>query len=200
VWLSQGALLSSPINDGDATLVFSMARGDRDALATLYDRYATVLLAVGMRILGDRREAEDLLHDVFLDSWRRAGDYDAARGSVRTWLILRMRSRALDRRRAVGFARVVSIENTGLVEDREAHGEDVSFVPDRMKLHRALQGLPPEQRRVLELGYFEGLSSSEISVRLEAPIGTIKSRVAAALSKLRAGLSVTQEAVGDASR
>ena len=83
-------------DEDDVALVRAMAGGDRRALAALYDRHASYLLALGLRILKNRGEAEDLLHDVFLEVWRSAGDYDLNRGRVRTWLVIRMRSRALD--------------------------------------------------------------------------------------------------------
>jgi RNA polymerase sigma-70 factor (ECF subfamily) len=175
-------------NEVDAALVRAIAGGDREALAHLYDRFAPSLMAIGSRILCDRREAEDLLHDVFLEVWRLAADYDDQRGSVRGWLLMRMRSRALDRRKAAGFARVVSIEERRAPEEPNASSEDPSLQPDREAVRRALADLPPDQRTVLELGYFEGLSSSEIAARIEAPIGTVKSRVAAALLKLRGAL------------
>jgi RNA polymerase sigma-70 factor (ECF subfamily) len=167
------------------------AAGDRSCLAALYDRYAPALLAIGRRILGDRREAEDLLHDVFLEVWRHAADYDQSRGTVRAWLLMRMRSRALDRRKAAAFAKRADLPAPETIADAvgEQHGgEDPALGADREAVRRALAQLPAEQRQVLELGYFEGLSSSEIAERVRAPIGTVKSRVAAALSKLRAGL------------
>lgn len=170
----------------DATLVSGVAAGDRSCLAGLYDRYAPALLAIGRRILGNRREAEDLLHDVFLEVWRQAGDYDAARGTVRAWLLMRMRSRALDRRKSALFARRADAPPADAAS--EAEGDNPTLGPDRAAVRRALAALPADQRQVLELGYFEGLSSSEIADRVRAPIGTVKSRVAAALAKLRAGL------------
>jgi len=184
-----GVLDSAAPNDDDATLVRAMANGDRDALAKLYDRYSPVLLAVATRILGERREAEDLIHDVFLEVWRQAADYDDSRGTVRAWILVRLRSRAIDRRKSAGATRVVSIETERVLDERESSGEDPQLAPDRAKLRRILATLPEDQRTVLELGYFEGLSSSEIATRIDAPIGTVKSRVAAALAKLRAGLA-----------
>jgi len=182
--------LEAALNDGDAELVRAVARGDRPALAQLYDRFSPILLAVATRILGERREAEDLLHDVFLEVWRQAADYDSARGSVRAWMLIRLRSRAIDRRKSAGSSRVVSLEGETERggEEREATvHEDPTLAPDRSAIRRALAALPEEQRVVLELGYFEGLSSSEIAERIDAPIGTVKSRVAAGLAKLRAG-------------
>jgi len=185
--LEQAALGPAP-DDEDAALVTAMAAGDRAGLARLYDRYAPTLLAVGMRMLGGRREAEDLVHDVFLEAWRRADGYDRARGTVRAWLLVRLRSRALDRHRAALNA-PVTLDGTGRLEERAAESEDPTLAPDRAAVRRALATLSSEQRTVLELGYFEGLSASEIAVRTGAPIGTVKSRVATALAKLRAGLN-----------
>ncbi len=172
----------------DARLISAMSQGDRGALATLYDRYCGLLLAVATRILRERREAEDLVHDVLLEVWRQSADYDGTRGTVRAWLLVRLRSRALDRKKSVGATRVIAVDPEKLNEQREVLNEDPALAPDRTALRRALAALPEDQRTVLELGYFEGLSSSEIAARIDAPIGTVKSRVAAALAKLRAGL------------
>jgi RNA polymerase sigma-70 factor (ECF subfamily) len=177
-------------NADDAKLVAAAAIGDRNALAQLYDRFAPILLAVATRILRERREAEDLLHDVFLEVWRQAGDYDEKRGSVRAWLLVRLRSRALDRRKSAAATRFVSGDAERILDEREGGGgDDPSLAPDRTKVRKVIATLPDEQRTVLELGYFEGLSSSEIAARIDAPIGTVKSRVAAALARLRAGLA-----------
>src|SRR6476620_1576645 len=89
----------------DVRLVAAMANGDRGALAELYERHAGVLLAVGLRIVRERREAEDLLHDVLLEAWRHAKDFDPKRGRVRTWLAIRMRSRALDLQKSARVSR-----------------------------------------------------------------------------------------------
>ena len=173
--------------DRDVELVVAAAGGDRGALAQLYDRYAALLLGVAQRILGSPREAEDLVHDVFLEAWKQAGHYDASRGSVRTWLLMRLRSRALDRKKSAAN-RAISMEAPGELAEREVSPEDPALAPDRTRVRRVLLALPLEQRAVLELAYFAGLSSSEIATRLGTPIGTVKSRVAAALSKLRAEL------------
>lgn len=175
-------------DEADTALVAAIASGDRRALARLYDRYAPALLAIGQRLLGGRREAEDLVHDVFLEAWRQSGHYDPARGSVRAWLMIRLRSRAMDRHRAASAA-PVPMDSATRYAERAAGGEDPALAPDRSAVRRALADLPSEQRAVLELGYFEGLSSSEIALRTGAPIGTVKSRVATALARLRAGLN-----------
>ncbi len=176
--------------DEDKAWVAALARGEQQALSKLYDRYSGLMMAIGVRILGDRREVEDLLHDVFLEVWRRAKTYDPERGTVRAWLVIRMRSRALDRVRSRSRAKVVlSAEPESL--DRAAEGVEVdpSDAPDRRIVRQALLNLPEEQRRVLELGYFGGMSSSEIARTLDIPLGTVKSRVARGLSGLRRGLN-----------
>lgn len=177
--------------DADIDVLRSLASGDKQALGVLYDRHAGVMLALGIRIIGVRREAEDLLHDVFLEAWRHAGDYDPRRGTVKTWLLMRMRSRCLDRVRSHGFSRVESLETEPV---RQGTVEKTDRRLDGSRARTLLDTLPPAQREVLELGYFEGLSFSEIATHLDIPIGTVKSRVSAAMTKLREDLGVRKEA------
>lgn len=172
--------------DADGDLVASLARGERAALALLYDRHASYLLAIALRVLSDRREAEDLLHDVFLEVWRAAGDYDASRGRVRTWLAVRMRSRAIDRVQSARARR----RTAGVEELDGVAADNPAPTPDKPRVHNALGTLGAEQRRVIELAYFDGLTCAEIATTLTIPIGTVKSRMAAALSRLRTVLDV----------
>jgi RNA polymerase sigma-70 factor (ECF subfamily) len=169
-----------------AELVRAMARGDADALAKLYDLFAPGLLGMVRRILVSAEAAEDVIHDVFLEAWRRAADYDPARGSVRTWLALRARSRALDFRKSAAVARSVSLDEGRLAESMQAVLDDAVAHAEQARVRDALRDLPEDQLRVVVLGYFEGLSSSEIATQLGIPVGTVKSRVAAALARLRA--------------
>ena len=172
--------------DLDLDDIVRVVRGDTAALGSLYDRHAPQMLAVATRILRSPREAEDLVHDVFVEVWKRAGDYDPRRGSVRGWLLLRVRSRSLDRVRSAGWSR-----GRSLVEERDGgsvDADDTEGATDHRAVRRALSELPEEQRTVLMLGYFEGLSSSEIATRTGVPIGTVKSRVAAAMTKLRSAM------------
>jgi len=170
----------------DEALVAAMAGGDpgaQAAMATLYARHSALLLGLALRIVRDKREAEDLLHDVFLEAWRSAKDFDPKRGRVRTWLAIRMRSRALDLQKSARVSRNVGDGGLDLVVD-EAGGP----TPDHARIRDALAALGPDQRRVLELAYFEGLSCSEIAERVAIPVGTVKSRIAAGLDRLRSGL------------
>lgn len=175
--------------DPDAELVVALARGERAALAALYDKYATFLMTLALRIVRDRREAEDLLHDVFLEVWRTAVDYDPARGRVRTWLAIRMRSRALDRQKSARVSRQSPGDPADVIERVAADGGVGGAGPDQQRVLAALEALGPDQRRVVELAYFDGLSCSEIASAIAVPIGTVKSRMAAALAKLRRQLA-----------
>lgn len=179
----------------DAALVGAMAEGDREALGALYDRYAGLLMAVALRMLRTRREAEDLVHDVFLEAYRHAVDYDLQRGTVRAWLVLRVRSRALDRLKASSYTKVVSLDAGPPGREPESH-DDPSAAPDCARVRRALAGLAADQRAVLELAYFEGRSHGEIAAELGLPIGTVKSRLARALTRLRDELDVTSQESG----
>lgn len=167
----------------DVALVAAMARGDRQALASLYRRHSGVLLGLALRIVRERREAEDLLHDVLLEAWRSAKDYDPKRGRVRTWLAIRMRSRALDLQKSARVSRNAGDAGLEVVAD-----EREQPTPDHARVRAALSALGADHRAVLELAYFEGLSCSEIASRIAIPIGTVKSRLAAGMQRLREGL------------
>jgi len=169
----------------DVELIIALARGQRDALGELYDRHASAMLGLGMKLLRDRGEAEEILHDVFLEAWQRAGDFDPSRGSVRTWLMLRMRSRSLDLIKSHGRSRTASM-GENLEQIIGAAPSKAAVAADANRVHGALTELPDEQRAVLELGYFSGMSCSEISNQLGVPVGTVKSRVHAGMKKLRA--------------
>ena len=174
--------------EDDSSLIRRMAAGDRAALGMLDDRQAPLLLAVTLKLGFDREAAEDLVHDLFLEVWRASADYDPARGAVRTWLLVRLRSRALDRRRS-GHARyIVAVEDLQTVDRPQVPQEDPVLSSDRAAVVREMDQLPPEQRQVLELAYFEGLSAAEIGKRVGVPTGTVKSRLASGLGKLRQAL------------
>ena len=178
--------------DIDRSLMAAVARQDRTALAQLYDRHAPQMLGLACRILQTRRDAEDLLHDVFLEVWQKAKDFDADRGTVRTWLLLRVRSRAIDRIRTLTVAR-----NYAMIKSEpepESQTDEPSQAMAGTQVRRALSTLSEIQRTVLELSYFEGLSCREIAERCRVPIGTVKSRLAAALAKLRQEFQETADA------
>lgn len=175
-------MAGDPVDEAelDAALVARMAEGDRSAMTQLYQRHGSILLGLAVRIVRDRREAEDLLHDVFLEAWRAAKSFDPKRGRVRTWLAIRMRSRALDLQKSARVSR-----NSGDAALETLVDDAVTSSPDHARVRAALAGLGEDQRRVLELAYFEGLSCTEIAARVAIPVGTVKSRLAAGLDRLR---------------
>jgi len=164
----------------DPELVARMVRGDRAAVALLYERHKLPLFALARGMLRSAAEAEDLLHDVFLEAWRRCADYSSERGSVRAWLVLRTRSRALDRIKSSGRRPSAQPD----VAHSPAQATPLDAV-DQGRLRQLLARMPEPQQQVVLLGYFEGLSSVEISERLQIPVGTVKSRTRAALEGLR---------------
>lgn len=178
-----------PVTDVD--VLRRVAGGEKAALAELYDRHSGMMLALGVRIVGVRRDAEDILHDVFIEAWRHAGDYDPRRGSVKTWLLLRMRSRCLDRVRSHAFSKTDAFTTEPM---RSGQSERLDRGIDGARARSLLDTLPQGQREVLELGYLQGLSFSEIADVLGIPVGTVKSRVSAAMLKLREDLGVKKEA------
>lgn len=186
---SQGA----PSDRDEAALVGEIAGGDQDALGALYDLHAPTLLGLAKRMLGSQAAAEDLLHDVFLEVWHHAAEYSAERGTVRAWLIVRVRSRALDRLgRRAREARMVERVTTES-EGAAATSPPGALALDGARVRRLVRGLPEELLAVLDLAYFEGLSSSEIAGRLDLAVGTVKSRMARALGQLRDALIPERE-------
>jgi RNA polymerase sigma-70 factor (ECF subfamily) len=165
----------------------AVAAGDRQALGQLYDRQGPLLLALGLRMLGDRAVAEDVLHDVFLEAWHHAREFDPTRGTVRAWLVTRMRSRCLDRRAAATRQQRLA-EDAARQQDTTALPDEAAGPLDGARVRTQLGALSPDLSVVVELAYFDGLTSSEIARRLQIPIGTVKSRMARALESMRQGL------------
>jgi RNA polymerase sigma-70 factor (ECF subfamily) len=174
----------------DAYLVTRVAAGDPEALADLYDRHARPLLSLLQRISGDNTLSEDILHDVFLEAWHQAAAYDPQRGSVRTWLMVRARSRALDR--CIKAARDAALAAQAKADNDASKEPDEAVTVDGARVKHMAAGLSDELQQVIELAYFEGLSSSEIAAVLAIPVGTVKSRISRALSTLRMTFGITE--------
>ena len=175
----------------DGALIRRVANGDESALSELYDRYAGLLLALARRILTRQSDAEEVLQEVFLQVWNQAGRYDTRRSAVSTWLVLITRSRAIDRLRS----RQVFDRTLGSLqqENRDAHTSpegirSVLWEQRRRRLHTALADLPEEQRNVLELAFYRGMTQSEIASGTGIPLGTVKTRTLLAMKKLRRAL------------
>jgi RNA polymerase sigma-70 factor (ECF subfamily) len=161
------------------------------AITDLYDRYAPILLPLARRILGTTADAEEILQEVFLHVWNQSGRYDPARSSVSTWLVLLTRSRAIDRlrNRKVVERTHEAAHAADPVENASPEGPEAVFIHERReRVKHELENLPPEQRQVLEMAFYQGLSQSEISARAGLPLGTVKTRTLLAMKKLRNAL------------
>lgn len=174
----------------DTELLRRIAEGEVDALGALYDRHASTLYPIALRILRDRSEAEDVLHDSFVAVSERARQFVPDRGSVIAWLVTLVRNLSIDRarrrdRRGTLAREVVAHEPPPSVRDPERQTSDAI---ERDRILRALASLPEAQRQTLEIAFFEGLSYPEIAARENLPLGTIKSRAARALAALRDAL------------
>src|SRR5262245_16978744 len=183
--------MSQRREDPDRALMARVEARDADALAELYDRYGGRLLGLAQRILGRGGEAEEVLQEVFLFAWRSAAAFDPARGTVRTWLLIATRSRAIDRlrtRRSPSRPEVRSLEEVPVADSPAAPDDVEAASADReweSLCRQAVGQLPDDQRRALELAYFEGLTHQEIAARTATPLGTVKTRVRLGLMKLR---------------
>jgi RNA polymerase sigma-70 factor, ECF subfamily len=175
----------------DLQLMSRVAARDGAAFTRLFELHAPVALGLVHRILGARAEAEEVLQEVFLQVWMRADRYDAARSTPRAWIFMLARSRALDRLRRREAAR--RREDVAGGEAGEAvpplGTERLEDLERRRRVDSALGLLSLDQRRCIELAFFEGLTHTQIAERLEAPLGTVKSRILLGMNKLRQALS-----------
>ena len=180
-------LLALEMADSDADLVRRLQKRDPHAMADLYDRYGRLVYALILRIVRDGGIAEDLVQETFLRVWNRVQAFDAARGGLGAWMLAVARNRAIDYlRSAAGRTRstleVTETEFPALFSDME---RDL-LNSDRVRRVRvALEKLTENQRAVIELAYFEGLSQSEMAERMRQPLGTVKTWVRSALKNLR---------------
>jgi RNA polymerase sigma-70 factor, ECF subfamily len=175
----------------DAALMRQVVERNPGALSELYDRHASTLLALSRRILGTVPDAEDALQEVFIHVWNQASRYDPARSSVSTWLVLITRSRAIDRlRNRAVVERTHEASQTAVpVEHASLEGMESVFLRERReRVRRELDNLPPEQRQVIELAFYRGLTQSEIAASADLPLGTVKTRTLLAMKKLRNAL------------
>jgi RNA polymerase sigma-70 factor (ECF subfamily) len=175
----------------EARIVRRMAGGDGAALSELYGRYSGMLQALAVRVLGRVGEAEEVVQEAFLQAWRQAARYDPARSSVSTWLVLITRSRAIDRLRTrrVGDRTAAAAQGEqGPTHTSPEGARNVLRSERRERLAAAMAELPEEQREVLELAFYRGLTQREIAETTGIPLGTVKTRTLLAMRKLRAGL------------
>ena len=173
----------------DARLLAELAAGHSGALAELYRRRAGALLRLLERILGDVREAEEVLQDTFVQLWKRAGRYDAAKAGPLTWMIMVARGLALDRlrqrsRRQSGLERFRAASDADRVQEENAYTR-LSNQESALRVGRALGSLPAEQRTAIELAFYRGCTQEEIARTTGEPLGTIKARIRRGMLALR---------------
>ena len=169
-------------------LIRRMAGGDRDAFAAFYDAYAPLAFGLIRRILRNAAEAEEVLQEVFWEIWRSAADYDQKRGSPEAWVVMRAKSRGIDRVRSIrrkGEMTAGSPTQALTAMGQEPERDPGVNIEQRGSVRGALGQLPQNQREVIELAYFDGLTQTEISERLKQPLGTVKTRMRLGMEKLR---------------
>jgi RNA polymerase sigma-70 factor (ECF subfamily) len=162
-------------------LLRRLAAGDQKALGEFYDLFASLANGLALRILRDTSDAEDVVQESFVQVWRQASRYDPRRGSPQAWLCTIARTRALDRLRR----RVSRREDA---TDAPPATTDAPQTEETLTVRKALDGLSTDQRRALELAYYQGLTQTEIARELGEPLGTIKTRIRTAMIRLREAL------------
>jgi len=174
--------------EDDLALIARVARGDSSPLRELYARHAGMALAICLRVLRDRADAEDAVQATFVDVWRRAPQYRPGQGSVEAWIFIIARTRAIDlqRSRASQSRSVLGSANEAPVPGPETPEESFGRARDSQRVRAAMEALPDEQRAVIELAWFSGLSHADIATQTGAPLGTVKTRARLALEKLAA--------------
>jgi RNA polymerase sigma-70 factor (ECF subfamily) len=178
-----------PITDDQ--LVKRIADGDASALEQLYDRYVRQCFGLALRILGDTPLAEEVVQEVFLKLWSQPGRYSPEKGQFVSWLLSLVHHRSIDELRRRSRTEVaLETQETGSVLDSAASAEpdpadQVTLYEQQRTVRQALAGIPAEQRQILELAYYGGLSQSQIASRLGQPLGTVKTRMRSGLRHLR---------------
>ena len=175
----------------DAQLYLALKAGQTAALGILYDRHAGLVYGIALKVLENPQEAEDLTQDIFLN-FVKIGSYDPSRGSLRTYLAILTRSRAVDRVRSRSNTREL-LQKWGHSREEETATdsllEKVSRSEQSQEVKAALAQLSDEQQQILRMAYYDGLSQSEIANQLEIPLGTVKARARRGLLKLRQALT-----------
>jgi RNA polymerase sigma-70 factor (ECF subfamily) len=177
----------------DEELMPLVGRKDPEAFEVLYDRHGGAAYSLAYRIVGDRAAAEEVTQEAFISVWRSGARFDAARGSVRSWLLSVVRNRAIDFLRSrAGKAPKLTFDDDAVLEARHApeRTEDEALQRETTaEIRGALGKLPGEQSKVIELAYFGGFSHSEIARILNLPMGTVKGRMRLGLEKIRGELA-----------
>jgi RNA polymerase sigma-70 factor (ECF subfamily) len=170
----------------DEELMSRVAAGDVRAFEALYDRHSRHAFALARRITDRTADAEEATQDAFMSLWRSAATFDGERASLRTWLLMIVRNRSIDRLRAGAHAHHDQVaEHADRLEAAERTEEQVMAMQDYLEARRLVADLPPEQREIIDLAYIAGYTQNEIAARVGIPIGTVKGRARLGLNKLR---------------
>jgi RNA polymerase sigma-70 factor, ECF subfamily len=182
-----------PSGSDDAALIAGLAAGDERAAATLYDRFAPMLMAVAFRVTRSRSDAEEVVLETLEQAWRQAQRYERSRGSLDAWLTVIARSRAFDRQRSeqrrARHLVVMDDEPGGAILESVDEGATPAEAAESAEARRlvatALAALPASQREAVELAFYDGLSHAEVAAKTGDPLGTVKTRIRLAMMKLR---------------
>ena len=177
-------LYEGPLSpESEQELMRQLIAGDDGALRVLYARFGSPVYTLGLRMLGSFQEAEELTQDVFLAAWRKGDRFDASRGRLSTWLMAIGHNLAIDRlRQRTGAARPPLVFVDEMPDPPVSHEDELL---DRETARRALAGLSSSEQQLLSLAYFHGWTAREIADAQEVPLGTVKTRIRAALIRLR---------------
>ena len=174
--------MPQPSTEDDSSLLALVQSGNEQAMASLFDRYSKLVFSVGLRVLRDPAAAEDILQEVFMQIWRNPDSFTAARGSLGGWLAIVARNRSIDtirrRRPTVDVDDVPLASSFNLADEAERNS-----LMERAR--EVIHKLPLEQRKTLEMAFFDGLTHSEIAEMTGDPLGTVKTRIRSALLTLR---------------
>jgi RNA polymerase sigma-70 factor (ECF subfamily) len=182
----------------DEDLMQLVRAGEPRAFEVVFDRHSGAAFSLAYRMCGRRAMAEDVVQEAFVSLWRSGARYDAARGSVRTWVLSVVRNRAIDAFRREGAKSSRDVGERGMAERMpapELTDTEVERRDDARQVREALVELPPDQRQVIELAYFGGFTHSQIADMLELPSGTVKGRMRLGLTKMRLALGDAPEVV-----
>jgi RNA polymerase sigma-70 factor (ECF subfamily) len=189
IWADDGMSEPAENREQDAELLRRIAGGDRAAFARFYDQYSGLLFSIAVKMLDDSKEAEDVLQEVFMQIWNRADAYDSRLGKPASWAVTLTRNKAIDRirsrQRRSRLVDEATLEATALVAEPPSANETLHGRENAEMIRSVVAELPDQQRRAIELAFFNGLTQDEIAATLQEPLGTIKARIRRGMLKLR---------------
>jgi RNA polymerase sigma-70 factor, ECF subfamily len=186
-WADDGMSETAQMNDVD--LLRRIGDGDRKAFERFYDQYSGLLFSIAVKILNDASEAEDVMQEVFLQIWDKAGGYNPLLGKPASWAVTLVRNKAIDRIRAsqrrAKLMEQATVEAASGPENSPTANERLHGKENAELIRNVVAGLPADQRRAIEMAFFSGLTQNEISEKLQEPLGTVKARIRRGMIKLR---------------